>query len=266
MFTLADNRKRKDKVSPHVGYNHRVYSIRSESSADIKYCFQWRERCKLESLIEIYLRDGNTIGDQSEISSGPVSIELERVRQRVIESYDVYQNKSHDQFVNKLSIVECSYKGPIFVKLKGDKQHRECLQAVNDVTKSSGSINYKVWVDADGCEVNLTYESWTDICKTFFVGAGVPDATTHSIRKSAAVWAARCGAEEYQIREAGRWNSGDTYTVYVKSGKVVADLAASRKNGSIDPIRKIWVFHPTVLKIYKTIYFKELIKFSSFAS
>ena len=55
-----------------------------------------------------------------------------------------------------------------------------------------------------------------------FDGADISGASTHSIRKSAAVWAARCGAEEYQIREAGR------------------------KDGAIDPIRRVWVFHPTV--------------------
>ena len=82
------------------------------------------------------------------------------------------------------------------------------------------------------------------ICKMFFVGTGVFDATTHNIWKSAAVWTARCGAEEYRIREAGRWDSSDTYMIYVKSGKAIASLAASRKDGSLDPIRKIWVFHP----------------------
>ena len=116
----------------------------------------------------------------------------------------------------------------------------------NDYQKRGGSINYKMWTDNDSNEVNLSYDNWSDICKMIFYGAQVSGATTHSIRKSAAVWAARCGAEDYQIKEAGRWNSGDTYTLYIKSGKSLAALAATRLDGSIDPIRRIWVFHPTV--------------------
>ena len=481
---MPPKRLRAAKIPPHVGYKHRIYSIRSGDGSDIKYSTIWKEGCKLESYIEIYLRDGNSLNAQKDFTTAPVSVELERVRQRVIESYDVYQNKSHDQFVSKLSIVECFYlellpdslfskylvilkqrliyagedlftgnsahhhvpfgslseiefiafmeylltdkeketsfgikgrgvgykslegfvtvvrsihraagipegicptygetakamikncfdryhpegaptldmatflpsahvalgtsdipdfdkvmrwamllisinifaraseitsycplaedivfpadsedwspdgipryiklkltwwksrkklqpvyyiiwrnyintiycpvfnlllwlrvskieQGPIFVKLKGDKLHRDCCKAEQYITKCTGSVNYKVWVDADGKEVNLNYESWNEICKMFFNGANVSEASTHSIRKSAAVWAARCGAEEYQIREAGRWNAGDTYLVYVKSGKELAALANSRKDGSMDPIRKIWVFHPT---------------------
>lgn len=296
----------------------------------------------MESYIDIYLRDGNTLNDQTELTRRPVSVELERVMQRVIDSYDVYQKKSHDQFIKKLSVVECFYLTLIpeslfsnyLVQLKqrlisvgdglyvgnssrlhvpftplselefiafiehlltekddstsysvkgrgvGYKSLEGFITVVRSIHRSAGipegicptygekvkaivkncfdryhpegaptldlaTFNYKVWVDSDGGEVNLNYDSWNDICKMFFVGAGVFDATTHSIRKSAAVWAARCGAEEYQIREAGRWNSGDTYMIYVKSGKAIASLAASRKDGSLDPIRKIWVFHPT---------------------
>lgn len=34
---------------------------------------------------------------------------------------------------------------------------------------------------------------------------GVPEATTHSVRRSAAQWAARCGAEDSLIKRSGRW-------------------------------------------------------------
>ena len=85
----------------------------------------------------------------------------------------------------------------------------------------------------------MTYDNWSDICRSIFRGAGVPEATTHSIRKSAAVWVARCGAEEYQIREAGRWIKGDSYMLYIKSGKSIANLATNRNDDSIDPIRII---------------------------
>ena len=97
-------------------------------------------------------------------------------------------------------------QGPIFVKLRGEFNRRECYRAEKTITKKRrGSINYKVWTDSDSNEVNLSYDNWSEICKMIFFGAQVSGVTTHSIRKSAAVWAARCGAEEVR-----RWNSGNT--------------------------------------------------------
>lgn len=484
---MSPKRRKADRPAPHAGSHHRIYSLKEldpSTNANV-YSFQWAEGCKLKSLIEIYLKDGNSLNNTNRMDLSYDSPELEDVRKRVISNYDTYQNKSHDQFVNKLSVIECfclefltqaqfseylmklknrliplgdgkfsgndnrehiefsplneleviafidylitpkdnltpfgvngrgvGYKslegfitvirtihrssgipegkcptcgetvksmikdvfdryhpegapildlatflpgayvalhnadipdldklmrwsmllisinifarasemteycplvedivypsdagdwcsdglprymkiklkwwksrkklqpveyiiwrnfldskycpmlnlvlwlrasdikqGPIYAKLRGPANYRECVQAASYVIKRRGCINYNVWVDDNGQEVNITYETWSDICRMFFIGAGVPDATTHSIRKSAAVWAARCGAEDYQIREAGRWNSGDTYMIYVKSGKSIASLAASRNDGSVDIIRKIWVFHPTV--------------------
>ena len=51
---------------------------------------------------------------------------------------------------------------------------------------------------------------------------------------------------KFERRVGGTLNSGDTYMIYVKSGMSIPSLAASRNDGSVDIIRKIWVFHPTV--------------------
>ena len=483
---MSTKRSRNNQHEPHVGAHHRVYGrLSHDITKNITYTFSWIEGARLDSLIEIYLRDGNSLHDMDSLASTYETPELAEVRRRLIDDFDKFKNKSHNQFVYNLSIIECFYlellplsdfskylillrsrlipiedelfsgnsvrnritfcplkeielvafiqylitpkesttafgiygrgvgykslegfitvvrtihraagipeglcpthgenvkaikkdvfdryhpegaltldcatfipdayvavfssdiphldklmrwamllisinifarasemteycplaedmtfptdaedwcadgfpryikitlkwwkskkklqpveyiiwrnflnsmycpmtnlllwlrvsgirKGPIFVKLRGGFYRRLCYRAEHSITKRRGSVNYTVWVDNDSNEVNLSYENWREICKMFFDRAGVSGATTHSIRKSAAVWAARCGAEEYQIREAGRWNTGDTYMVYVKSGKSIASLAATRSDGSVDPIRRVWVFHPTV--------------------
>ena len=431
---MMSKRSRKNQHVPHVGTHHRIYSLLlDDDSGNIVYTFSWSETGSLESLIEIYLRDGNSLHDVDSMQLTYESPELAEVRSRLISDYDKYRNKSHKQFVYKLSIVEGFFlallpqsdfsrylmqlqsrliplndgkfkgnpvrafipfsslkeielvafiqylitpkdmatafsidgccvngRGVGYKSLEGfitvirtihraagisdglcpthgenvkairkdvfDRYHPEgalaldfatflpkayvavfgsdlpnldklmrwtslliainifaraseitdycplaedivfptdhvdwcadglpryinrryCCKAVKTITNKVGGINYTVWVDDESHEVNLTYENWSDICKMIFDGADISGASTHSIRKSAAVWAARCGAEEYQIREAGRWNSGDTYMIYVKSGKAMSSLAATRKDGAIDPIRRVWVFHPTV--------------------
>ena len=107
-WIMPPKQLRAAKIPPHVGYDHRIYSIRSGDGSDIKYSMFLKEGCKLEAYIEIHLRDDNSLNAQQDFIA-PVSVELERVMQRVIEIYDMYQNKSHDQSVSKLLIVECFY-------------------------------------------------------------------------------------------------------------------------------------------------------------
>ena len=58
-----------------------------------------------------------------------------------------------------------------------------------------------------------TYEKKVNtIMRTFM---GKKECSTHSIRRSAAQWAARCGDKGMGIRNAGRWKSWNTMMIYV---------------------------------------------------
>ena len=104
---MMSKRSRKNQHVPHVGTHHRIYSLLlDDDSGNIVYTFSWSETGSLESLIEIYLRDGNSLHDVDSMQLTYESPELAEVRSRLISDYDKYRNKSHKQFVYKLSIVE----------------------------------------------------------------------------------------------------------------------------------------------------------------
>ena len=69
---------------------------------------------------------------------------------------------------------------------------------------------------------------------------GITKATTHSVRRSAAQWAARCGDRGMGIKNAGRWISFNELMKYVDEG--AAQAAAYVK--AQDPIFTVWVFKP----------------------
>ena len=77
-----------------------------------------------------------------------------------------------------------------------------------------------------------------------WTAAGYNGATGYTPRKSGCIWAARCGAKTWQMKNAGRWCDGSaSFDCYVVAGLTVSELAT--KGGVDDPIRKMWVWHPT---------------------
>lgn len=131
--------------------------------------------------------------------------------------------------------------GPIFPNLVTTHNVKVPLVASYEaiVLDSKGS-NLTVLKDAAGNVVNIPVETWNNILNTIFLIAGFPTATPHSIRRSAAQWASRCGAESYQIQNAGRWSKESTsWRTYVSAGH----LEINRYFGRVDPIRALWVFH-----------------------
>ena len=85
-------RSRKNQHEPHVGTHHRIYSLLSDDdSGNIVYTFSWSEAGSLESLIEIYLRDGNSLHDVDSMQLTYESPELAEVRSRLISDYDKYR-------------------------------------------------------------------------------------------------------------------------------------------------------------------------------
>ena len=62
---MSPKRRKSDRPAPHAGSHHRIYSLKEldpSTNADV-YSFQWAEGCKLKSLIEIYLKDGNSLNN-----------------------------------------------------------------------------------------------------------------------------------------------------------------------------------------------------------
>ena len=77
-----------------------------------------------------------------------------------------------------------------------------------------------------------------------YATCGYPTATMYTGRKTATMWAARCGAKDYAILATGRWKSNSKhFQTYVKAGCSDADRYTNKEE---DPIRKIWVFHENV--------------------
>ena len=92
--------------------------------------------------------------------------------------------------------------------------------------------------------INQDVHQWCTMVTKAFDAAGFHGATAYSIRKSGCVWAARCGAKTWQLKNAGRWCHGSTsYDVYIVAGINTSELAT--REGAEDPIRKMWVWHPT---------------------
>jgi hypothetical protein len=66
--------------------------------------------------------------------------------------------------------------------------------------------------------------------------------SSHSLRRSAAQWAARCGADINIIRNVGRWETLQHLIGYIAEGHELSTLKVIENNGT-DPIFNFWCFH-----------------------
>ena len=91
-----------------------------------------------------------------------------------------------------------------------------------------------------------TWSRWWDSLATY-VGGTLSETTTHSLRRSVVKWAARCGARELDVVEAGRWeDSSGSFKFYWKDGsqrRVEMD-----EGGTSDPVLRVWKWVPTVYR------------------
>ena len=108
---------------------------------------------------------------------------------------------------------------------------------------------------------NMTPEQWEARTDTIFKQAGlyVPahrdedgiyhrkkGCTNHSIRRSAAQWAGRCGGREIDVRNTGRWKTMEELAKYMAQGAVDKTTAQRAVKGD-DPVRTIWWWQPTAI-------------------
>lgn len=107
----------------------------------------------------------------------------------------------------------------------------------------------------------MTQKQWADMCRTVFTYGKlytrgkracrttrtkrVPSEglTSHSFRKAAAVWAARCGATIIEIRNTGRWRDCNTLAWYLAQGTMHRNEKLHLYDQ--DPIAKFWMYRPT---------------------
>lgn len=97
---------------------------------------------------------------------------------------------------------------------------------------------------------NMVPTVWEKMTDAIFKAAGMYDptkpagergCTNHSIRRSAAQWAGRCGAGELAVRNNGRWKTLEMLMLYIAQGRTSNSHAKEANEGG-DPIEKIWVF------------------------
>ena len=69
--------------------------------------------------------------------------------------------------------------------------------------------------------------------------------TPHSIRRSAAQWAGRCGADINDVRNCGRWKTMEMVIRYMAQGALQREQYQNDEDGDgQDPIFRMFVFKP----------------------
>ena len=137
--------------------------------------------------------------------------------------------------------------GPICPRIvpasgKGKDRREEHCAVPKSVKVEKGCIAWRAEDDKNVC---MSYASLRDMLSKAFLIAGFGGARLYIIRKSATKWAARCNAVSWVIMAAGRWKESSRHFLrYIQSG-ILEGIDYSRDPRE-DPIRKIWVFKPTV--------------------
>ena len=78
-------------------------------------------------------------------------------------------------------------------------------------------------------------------------GEPAKGCTNHSIRRSSAQWAGRCGAQEMWVRNNGRWKTMEELAKYMAQGAKIRDESVETAGDEVDPIRRIWFYKPVTV-------------------
>jgi hypothetical protein len=87
---------------------------------------------------------------------------------------------------------------------------------------------------------SMTSETWRLKLQNLFDLIG-EDGSSHSLRRAAAMWAHRCGADLFVIKNVGRWETIKHVMVYIAEGRLLIREALTKNNG-VDPIFEFWPF------------------------
>ena len=135
-------------------------------------------------------------------------------------------------------------KGPVFPKIRNGT----ILRAFQEIHVNLDQRTIKQWVNEANQSVHMSYDEFHSTTINLFSMISIlyklPEytyVTPYSYRRSACVWSARCGAREFEIRFAGRWDgSSRHFSSYMEEGMNMYNL--SLDNNDLDPIRKFWVW------------------------
>ena len=134
-------------------------------------------------------------------------------------------------------------EGPIYTNIRGTRSEPIIPVPLERRKTYIAGKPRTLWVDDGGKSVGVPFNVFDRMMRRIFKRAGFPQATTHSIRKSACKWAARCGADLHTILSTGRWATMSSHFMkYIEEGQ--SDAQKYKDEGQKDPIRKVWVFHP----------------------
>lgn len=85
-------------------------------------------------------------------------------------------------------------------------------------------------------------KTYNEQLKKLFKAAGVPKYSSHSFRRSGAMFAGRCGVDITDVRDIGRWVTLRHVGRYITEGKSRHDQLLVEHGGD-DPIYKFWVYN-----------------------
>ena len=109
----------------------------------------------------------------------------------------------------------------------------------------------KVLRDEDGvANQRLHVDRWSNWIRSAFkrCGGELADCTSHSIRRSVVMWAARCGASMNAVFAAGRWvEMSQRFNSYFGEGRIVSEEMLSSK--AEDPIKRFWMWKPITFEM-----------------
>jgi hypothetical protein len=101
--------------------------------------------------------------------------------------------------------------------------------------------------DIEGAPIFTPMDSRTyqKALRQLFKGAGVEceACSSHSVRRSAAQWAGRCGANIVTIKNVGRWETLLNLLRYVSDGVQVHTMAMQDSTSGVDPIFEFYPFN-----------------------
>jgi len=117
---------------------------------------------------------------------------------------------------------------PVFWMLKMFTMRKECGQPLTG----------KLFPYADS-------KSLRSKLKKIFIHAGMKEFSSHSFRRTAAQWAAQCGADWRTIVDVGRWSDFNEARKYIGQGRSDHKRLIAENDGK-DPIGHVWFFRTFV--------------------
>jgi hypothetical protein len=133
------------------------------------------------------------------------------------------------------------HKGPLFVKVGVGTKRAAVFDHYGDFE------GYEAAFDVKGKLITYSTGQWREVLKKVWRKLHMEDLIPHSIRKSAIKWAARCHAQEYQIRNnSGHSESSASWLRYIEDGMIESREMTQGPNGTmiLDPIFSVWTWKP----------------------